>query len=50
VLHHLIHGSCVIWRTRKAASGDDDRAVVVRHSVDVTGSAFGQSQATSTDF
>ena len=50
MLHHLIHVSCVTWRTRKVASGDDDRAVVAWHSVDVTGSAFGRSQVTSTDF
>jgi hypothetical protein len=50
VLHHLTQGSCVTWRTRKVVSGDDDRSLVVRHSVDVTGSAFGQSQVTSTDF
>jgi hypothetical protein len=55
VLHHPIYGSYVTWRTRKVTPGDDDHLPVLRHSVDVTGSAFGQPQtrsagATSTDF
>ena len=47
VLHRLIYGSCVTWRTRKVNSGDDDRLLVVRHPVDVTRSAFGQPQTRS---
>jgi hypothetical protein len=55
VLPRLIYGSCMTWCTRQVIPGDDDHPPVVWHSVDVTGSAFGQPQtrsagATSTDF
>jgi hypothetical protein len=54
-LHHLIYGRFVTWRTQKVAPGDDDPPPVVRYSVDVTGSVFGQPQTrsagvTSTNF
>jgi hypothetical protein len=43
-LPHLTCGSCMTWRTRQVIPGDDDHPPVVWHSVDVTGSAFGQPQ------